>query len=74
MAVTGKTGADAIFIAVFHACKVFHRYAAKFVAVNDAALSAGAITSAQHAIIVAFIASLDATCEALRALAQYSGF
>lgn len=74
MALTGKTGADAIFKALDKICHVLVKYETKLNAVNDAALAASAITSTQHAAIVAVITTATAACEAFRALAQYSGF
>lgn len=74
MALTGKTGADAIFKAVHHIVKVFNKYAAKFQAVTDQALTDGAITSAQHTTITTFISILPALDVAMEALAAFSGF
>lgn len=74
MAITGKTGADAIFKAIDKICHVITRYRAKFDAVITAAVAADAITSDQAATIRAFIATLDALCTALEALSSYSGF
>lgn len=74
MAVTGKTGADAIFRAVQRVCIVITHYRAKFDAVVTSAEGAGAITSAQATTIRDFISSLNLLCAALDALAKYSGF
>jgi len=74
MAVTGKTGADAIAKAVFRIALVSVRYQPKLAAVITQAESAGAITSAEGAAILAFLATIPATKVALEKLAQYSGF
>lgn len=74
MVATGKTGADATFKAVHHVCRVMNRYQTKFLAVSDAALSAAVITADQHTAITVFIAGLSFLCDALEALASYSGF
>lgn len=74
MAVTGKTGADAIFRAIQRVCIVITRYRAKFDNVVTAAQGAGAITSDQAQAIRDFIASLNVLCAALDALSKYSGF
>lgn len=74
MAITGKTGADAIFKAVDKICHVVTAYRSKFNAVIDAALAANAITSAQATTIKDFLLVLDALCVALKALSDYSGF
>lgn len=74
MAVTGRTGADAVFKAISRICLVITRYRSKFDAVITSAESAGAITSAQATAIRDFVASLNVLCVALEALANYSGF
>lgn len=74
MAVTGKTGADAIFIALRHVCRLITKYQTRLNAVVAAAASAGAITSAQQISINNFIATAVTLCSAFEALANYSGF
>lgn len=74
MAVTGKTGADAIFIALKHICRLLIKYNLKLTAAIAAARAAGAITSAQETSINNFIAVATATCAAFESLAAYSGF
>ncbi len=74
MAVTGKTGADAIFVSLKHICRVLTKYQTKLNAAVAAAAAAGAITSGQQAAINAFIAVAVATCSAFEALATYAGF
>jgi len=74
MAVTGKTGADAIFGYLHKICRVINAYEVKLLAVVTAAEGAGAITSDQATKIRAFITVASTTCEAFGALADYSGF
>lgn len=74
MAVTGRTGADAIFQALAHICRVIVKYQSKLNAVVTAARVAGAITVAQETTINNFLAVASATCVAFEALAAYSGF
>lgn len=74
MAVTGKTGADAIFGALRHICHVLVKYQAKLIAVVVAAETAGAITAAEALTINNFIAVAVVTCSAFNHLADYSGF
>lgn len=74
VAITGKTGADAIFIALHHICLVITRYEAKLQAVIVAAEGAGAITNAQKTSINSFLSLASAACTAFQALASYSGF
>lgn len=74
MAVTGKTGADAVFLALKHICKVITRYRLKLDAVIDQAESAGVITSGQATDAHAFVAAANATCAVFELIADYSGF
>jgi hypothetical protein len=74
MAVTGKTGADAIFIALSHICRLITKYQLKLTSAVVAAQAAGAITAGQAAAITAFIATANAACAAFQALSFYTGF
>lgn len=74
MAITGKSGADAIFKALKRVCIVLAKYQSKLIAVTAAARSAGAITATQETQINNFIAVAVVTCDAFHALADYSGF
>jgi hypothetical protein len=74
MALTGKTGADAIFIALKHICHVITRYELKLNNVVIAAQGAGAITAGQATTINSFLSLASAACTAFQALSQYSGF
>lgn len=74
MAVTGKTGADAIFIALRHICRLITKYQSRLTAVVASAVGAGAITAGQAVTINNFIAVAVVTCSAFEALASYSGF
>jgi hypothetical protein len=74
MAITGKTGADAVAKSVKHICRVLVAYRAKLEAVIDAAASAGKITAEQATVAKAFLASADAACQIFILVAEYSGF
>lgn len=74
MAVTGKTGADAIFKAIRRVCLVLTHYRSRMEAVITAAETAGSITSIQATTIRDFIGTASTLCVALEALAGYSGF
>jgi len=74
MALTGRTGADAIFKALKRICIVLTKYQSKLVAVIVSAQSAGAITSAQAADATALINLASAACVAFQRIADYSGF
>lgn len=74
MAITGKTGADAIFIALKHICRLLAKYDLKLRSVVLAAQTAGAITADQATTINSFLNVANATCSAFNALANYSGF
>lgn len=74
MAITGKTGADAVFKALKRICVVLSHYQAKLLAVTAAARAAGAITADQETKINNFVAVAVVTCDAFHALAEYSGF
>lgn len=74
MAITGKTGADAIAKALKHICRVLVAYRTKLEAVIDQAESATVITGAQADAARAFVASADAACQVFILIAAYSGF
>ena len=74
MAVTGRTGADAIFKFLHSICRVLGRYELKLRAAVDAAQTAGAITSAQKTTIITFIDLSSAACVAFEALSNFTGF
>lgn len=74
MAVTGKTGADAIFQALSHICRVITKYRGKLDAVIDAAVAANVITAAQGVIAHDFVSSASAACAVFGLVAGYSGF
>lgn len=74
VAVTGKTGADAIFKALKRICIVITKYNTKLVAVVAAAEAASAITSSDASTITSFIAAANSACVAFQKLADYSGF
>lgn len=74
MAITGKTGADAIAKALKHICRVLVAYRTKLDAVIDDAQAFGTITEAQADTAHAFVASADASCQVFILIAEYSGF
>lgn len=74
MAVTGKTGADAIYQSMFHICRVFLKYNVKYRNVVSLALAAEVITSEQATQINAFLDDASPLCAALALVASYSGF
>jgi pheromone shutdown protein TraB len=74
MAVTGKTGADAVFKAIKRVTIVISHYAPKFLAVIAVMEAGGNITSVEAATIRAFITSLNDLMAALSKVAAYSGF
>lgn len=74
MAVTGKTGADAIFISLRHICRVISKYRAKLDNVIDAAVTNNIITSAQGTTAHTFVATAQAACDIFALIAGYSGF
>ncbi len=74
MAITGKTGADAVFFALKRICIVLSHYRAKLDNVIDAAETAGAISSAQATTAHDFLATANTVCAVFEAIAAYSGF
>jgi hypothetical protein len=74
MALTGKTGADAVFKALKRICIVLSHYSAKLTAVVDAAQADGKITTQQQTDAHLFIASALIFCTAFELVADYSGF
>jgi hypothetical protein len=74
MAITGKTGADAIARSLSHICRVINAYAAKLSAVINQAESSGWITSDQADVARAFVSSADAACQVFKIIAKNSGF
>lgn len=67
-----KTGADAVFIALQHICRVIFRYRTKLDAIIDAAEAASIITSLQSDTAHTFVAAADATCAIFKLIAQYN--
>jgi hypothetical protein len=74
MPVTGKTGADAIFIAMSHICRLIVKYNLKLNNVINQAETAGSLTSAQATDLRTFLANANGFCAAWQILAAYSGF
>jgi len=74
MAITGKTGADAIFISLKHICRVIAKYRAKLDTVINAAASSGVITTGQATTAHDFVATAQVACDIFALIAGYSGF
>lgn len=74
MAITGKTGADAIARSLAHICRVITAYSAKLEAVISQFEGNGTITAEQADIARAFVSSADAACQVFKIIAKHSGF
>ncbi len=74
MALTGKTGADAIAKAMKRICLVISHYRAKLDAVIDAAAAATVISSAQATTAHDFVSTASTVCAIFELIADYSGF
>lgn len=72
-AITGKTGADAVFKALSRICIVLSHYRAKLDAVIDTAVTAGVITSSQATTAHDFLATANTVCAVFQLVADYSG-
>jgi hypothetical protein len=70
--ITGKTGADGIFVAVRTACRILRKYSSKFDAVISLAVDQTVITSGQAATLRAWIAGLTGACDILELVATVS--
>lgn len=73
MAITGRTGADAIFIAVHKVVTVLVAYSSKFRATVAIMQTGGFITAAEASVIISFLDGLPALEAALKKVAAYSG-
>lgn len=74
MAITGRTGADAIHQAVKKQQATLNRYAAKMDTVISLAIAAGVLTSGEGALIRAYIVAMQSAAAAIEKLSDYSGF
>lgn len=74
MAVTGKTGADAIWKALKRIVIVLSHYAPKLLATVAIMQAGGQLTSAEAAEITAFINDTASLLAAITKVADYSGF
>ncbi len=74
MAITGRTGADAIFTALKHICGTLVRYSLKLNSVINEAHAADVITDQQRDDAVALVNLASAACTAFAIIADYSGF
>lgn len=74
MALTGKTGADAVFKALKRICLVIAHYGPKLQAVITSAEGADVITTDQATAARALVSSAQGACDAFALIAKYSGF
>jgi 3-oxoacyl-[acyl-carrier-protein] synthase III len=74
MALTGKTGADAIFRALKRICIVLSHYSAKLQLLISATEAASVITPSQAAAVRGFLTAANDLCAAFDLMASYSGF
>lgn len=72
MAITGKTGADAVFLAVKHICKILVSYGSKLDKFIDDSVTNGTITSGQATQAKLFLQSATVACDIFLLLAQAS--
>jgi len=74
MSFLGKSGADAVFVALNHICKVVNRYHVKLDAAIDQAATDGVIGSGEATAAHAFIDAASITCEIFKLVSGNSGF
>lgn len=72
MAITGKSGADAIKGFLHHVCGTLKRYDSKLRALVDAAVAANIITSDEKDTVITFLNTADLLCRIFEKLAGYS--
>lgn len=72
MAITGKTGADAIKAAFHIICRVLLKYETKLRAAIEAARIAGLISSSDEGLAYAFIDGAKVLCIIFEKVADYS--
>jgi len=70
----GKSGADAIFIALEHVCKILNKYETKLRSAIAAAETGGVITSDQATAAYLFVDTARVTCLIFGLIAGNSGF
>lgn len=72
MAATGKTGADAVFKAIDHICKVNARFGPRLRNVVVLTAAAELITGTQETALLGFLDGLSGLCAAWDAVATFS--
>lgn len=72
MAITGKTGWDAMYQDQLKMCATIKRYGPKALAAVSAAQSLGIVTAEQAATAVAAIEGATVLCAIFKALADYT--
>lgn len=68
----GKTGADAVFIALKHICRVIIKYNVKLNSIIDQAEVEGVIDAAQATAARAFVSAAQATCLIFELVADFN--
>lgn len=74
MSIRGRTGADAMAIALAHMCRVYLAYSMKLRAKVQEQIDTATITTEQGEQIYAFLDQLNTTCMLMRIIADNSGF
>lgn len=69
----GKSGADAVFGALHHICRVVAKYGTKLRSAVAAAETGGVITSDQATLAYAFIDGSEVLCDIFKLVASNSG-
>ena len=68
----GRTGADAVFVALRAICGTLTRYRVKLDALINAAVTATVLTPAQGTVARDFVASANAACTVFQILAEFN--
>jgi len=71
---TGKTGADAIFIAITHICRVIVKYQPKLLALINQLEAAHTLDSTQALLARNYISAASDVCAVFAIIAENSGF
>lgn len=74
MSIRGRTGADAMAIALAHMCRVYLGYAIKLRAKVQEQVDSGTLTTDQGEQLFQFLDQLNVTCTLMRIVADNSGF
>jgi hypothetical protein len=74
MPVTGKTGADSVYVFLKHICHIITKFGPKLTTVIDTAVSVGAISADEAVVARAFVTGAQAACNIWAKIAGISGF